>query len=75
MGSKDHVAGTMGDAVVGVGRALVNELVEAGGGGFSVRGLLRDDLSDVMQEFVIDGAVIVEDVDDNALDAFDYIVV
>ena len=75
MGSKDHVAGTMGDVVAGVGRALVNELVEAGGGGFSVRGLLRDDLSDVMQEFVIDDAVIVEDVDDNALDAFDYIIV
>ena len=59
MVSKYHVSGKIDDSVVGVGRAVVEELVDVGGGGFSGRGLLRSDFSEGMQEFFINSAVIV----------------
>ena len=39
MGSEDHVAGSVGDAVVGVGCTVVKELVDFCVGAFSGSGL------------------------------------
>ena len=51
VGRKDHFSDMIGDAVVGVVRALVEELVDAGVGGFSGRGLLRANFTEGVQEF------------------------
>ena len=68
---KDHVVGMIGGAILGEGCTVVEELVDARGVGFSGRGLLRDNFAEGVQDFFIDDAGIVEDLDENAWDAFD----
>ena len=43
---KDHVAGTVGDAIVGMGRKVIKELEHVSIFVFSGLGLLLDDLAD-----------------------------
>ena len=71
VGSKDHVVGTIGDAVVGAGYALVKELVDTGRGGFCGSGPLGENFAEGMQEFVVDSTGTVQDSSENALDVFD----
>ena len=52
MVSKDHVASTIVYAVVGVGRAVVDELVDEGGNGFCDSGLLGADFAEGVQKFL-----------------------
>ena len=49
MVSKDHVAGMVGDAVIGVSCAVVKEMVDAGGGGYCDSGLLGSDFTEGVQ--------------------------
>ena len=55
MSCKDHVAGAVGDAIVGIGGKVIKELeyvfVCVVGGG----GLLLGELAEGYQEFVVDG--------------------
>ena len=51
VGRRDYFSDIIGDAVVGVVRASVGELVDAGVGGFSGRGLLRANFTEGVQEF------------------------
>ena len=71
MGINDHITGTIGDFVVGVGRAVVKELVDADGSGFYVSGLLGADFAEGMKEFVVDGTGILDDNANNTLDILD----
>ena len=75
MGSKDHVAVTIGDAVIMLGRVVVEELFDAGVGDLCVSSLLGDYFAEGVHEFVINRANIVEDGANDALDAFDFGVV
>ena len=71
VGREDHVAGSVGDAIIGIGGAVVQELVDfvvgAAGGGR----LFGADVAESMEEFVVYGTGIVEEGADNALDALD----
>ena len=66
---KDHVAGTVGDAIVGIGGEVSKELEHVSvcviGGG----GLLLGELAEGYQEFVVDGLGIIADGSDELLDA------
>ena len=73
--SKDTVSGTIGDAVVRIDCAVVEELVDAGGGGFCGSDLLEADFDKGMQEFVVADAGIVQDGAEDSLELFDYGVV
>ena len=69
--SKQHVAGAVSDAVVGVGGDIVKELVNGRVGGFSGRCLLGADGAEDHKELIVDGVAVPEEGTDNALDTFD----
>ena len=66
-----HVAGSVGDAIIGVGGAAVQELVDFVVGTASGRRLFSANVAESMEEFVIYGTVVVKEGADNALDVLD----
>jgi len=75
VGGEDHVAGAEGDAVVGVGGDVVQELVDGGIGCFGGGGLFGADRAEGDEELVVDGAGEVEQGADDALDAANAVLV
>ena len=75
MGSKDHVAGSVGDAIVGVGRNVVQKLVDGGVCGLGGGGLFGADGGEGDEELVVHGTGIVEEDVDDALDLPDAVLV
>ena len=71
MGREDHVAGSVGDAIVGVGGTVVQELVDFVVGAAGGRRLFGVDVTESMEEIVVYGAGVVEEGTGNALDALD----
>ena len=69
--SKQHVAGAVSDAVVGVGGDVVEELVNGRAGGFSGGSLLGAYGAEGDEELIVDGAAVPEEGANNALDTFD----
>ena len=69
MAGKDHVAGPVGDAAVGVGSEVVEELEHVNVGFLCGRGLLLGKIAEGYQEFVVDCSGVVPDDDDELLDA------
>ena len=71
VGREDHVAGSVGDAIVGVGGTVVQELVDFVIGAAFGRRLFGADVTESMEEFVVYDTGVVEEGADNALDALD----
>ena len=65
------MAGSVGDVIVGVGGAVVQKLRDFGVGRGGSGGLFGADFAEHMEEFVVDGAGIVEDGSHDALDMLD----
>ena len=75
MGGKDHGAGTISDSVAWICCDIVEELVDSGGGVLGSMCLLGADGTECGEEFVINCAGIIKEGTDNALDAFDTLIV
>ena len=75
MGAEDHFAGSEGDAVIGVGCAVIKKLVDFLVGASCCCCLFGADVAEGVEEFVIDGSGVVQESSYNALDTFDAIVV
>ena len=69
MAGEDHVAGPVGDTVVGVGSEVVKELEHIDVGFLCGRGLLLGEIAEGYQEFVVDCSGVVPDGADELLDA------
>ena len=65
------MAGSVGDVVVGVGGIVVQKLCDFGIGGGGSGGLFGADFAERMEEFVVNGAGIVEEGSHDALDMLD----
>ena len=67
---KDHIARTVGDAVVWVRGHIFNELVENISSGLSGRGLLGSDGTESDEKFVVDCTSVPQEGAADALDTF-----
>jgi len=68
---EDHAAGAVEDAVVGIGGAVVEEMIEAGVGGCCGCSLLCAKFAEGMEKFVVHCSCVVKECTHNALNAFD----
>ncbi len=75
VGCEDHGAGSISDTVAWICCDIVEELVDSCGGIFSSMCLLGADGTESGQEFVIYRSGIIEEGTNNALDAFDTLIV
>ena len=69
MAGEYHVAGQVGDAVVGVGGQVVKELEHVNVGGFCGKGLLLGKVVESYEEFVVNCSGVVSDCANELLDA------
>ena len=75
MGTEDHFAGSEGDAVIGVGCAVIKKLVDFLVGACCGCCLFGAYVTKRVEELVVYGAGIVKQGPNNALDSFDAFVV
>ena len=68
---ESHVAGSVGDSVVGVCYDIVQQLVDGCGRGFCCACLLSADFAECDKDLVVNRWPIVEDCTNNALDPLD----
>ena len=68
------MAGSVGDAIVGAGCAVVQKLCDFGIGGGGSGGLFGVNFGEHMEEFVVNGAGILEEGSHDALDKLDAVV-
>ena len=69
--SGDHVADSIGDAIIWVGDDIIKELVNGHSGVFSGKNLSDADGADVNHELVVHDTCITEEGTNNALDTLD----
>ena len=71
VGGEDHGAGLVEDAVVGVGREVVEELTEVGLGELGGCGLWGSKVAEGDKELVVYCVIIIQEGADDGLDSFD----
>ena len=68
---ENHVAGPVGDAIIGVGGSIVQELIDFVVGAAGCGSLFGANVVESMEEFVVNGTGIVEQGANDALDSID----
>ena len=69
------MAGSVGDAIVGVGGVVVQKLCDFNIGGGGSGGLFSANFAECMEKFVVNGTGVVEEGSHDAVDMLDAIVV